>query len=165
MADNIVAHSMKGNKGGDLVVGHNFRVDFGTKEIERVFKIDGVGDKSEVVSYGEGVHHVGNTPVRPGLTTTDPVTIERLFAGDGVLAELWKDIQDATTEKDGERIPRQTLTITMLNDAVDPKALWEIELRDAWMSSYQGPTLDHRSSEPATESATFVYESMKIKKA
>jgi phage tail-like protein len=147
------------NVGQDPSLGSHFRVEYGASKIDYVFKIDGIGDETEMVPSTTGDFHAGLVGNRAGLTRMQNVTIERYHSGDGALAKIWKAVQDA---KDPQ-VTRSPLAVQILDDTASKVAM-EITFFEAWMKEYRSSAFDARSTELATESATFVCESFTVRK-
>lgn len=148
------------NAGHDPSLGSHFKIEYGSTKIDYVFKVEGIGDETEMIRSTTGDHEAGLVGNRPGLTRTQPITIERYHSGDGALAKIWKQVQDAQ----GKQVSRAPLALQILDDSTNKVAM-EITFYEAWMKEYRSSAFDARSTELATESATFVCEHFTVKKA
>ena len=147
------------NAGKDPSLGSHFKVEYGAAKIDYVFKIEGIGDETEMIKSTTGDHQAGLVGNRPGLTRMQPITIERYHSGDGALAKIWKQVQDAQ----GAQVSRAPLAVQILDDSASKVAM-EITFYEAWMKEYKSSSFDARSTKLATESATFVCESFTVQK-
>jgi len=130
---------------------YNWRLVIGEQTQAYFTACSGIGIAIEVTEYREATN-LPVTRMLPGHVKYSPIT---LYYGLTPSRDIFNWLM---TGVEG-RIDRRNVSIIMVNtdgnDAPDaPK--WNLE--QAWVSRWQGATLDSRSLEVALESITLVYE-------
>jgi phage tail-like protein len=104
-----------------------------------------------VIEYREGNDSVSTVRKLPGITKYSKITLKRGLTADH---SLW-DWARQTVQGNVQRVD---IAIIMLNDQRQPVLRWIV--RNAWVSKYQGPTLNAGGNEVAIESLEIAHEGL-----
>ena len=144
MADN----SNISDYGDDPYGAYNFWVEVdGMDGIKARFsEVSGLKGEVEEFEIKEGGLNY-RTHLIPGRTKWGPITLKKGLTDDEDLEKWWADI---VQNKSGKQ--RKTVKVTLLNRDMSAKQSWNI--RNAWIKSWEGSSLNANGSEMAIE--TFV---------
>jgi phage tail-like protein len=109
-----------GNAGGDDQISGGFS------------DVSGLGNEVKFSEYRNGNEMENHVRKIPNVNTTDDVTLKKGVMGYTTLYDLIKATREGTAT-------RQTVTITLLDEARSPVCSWV--LKGAWAKKYVGPTL------------------------
>jgi len=147
---------------------HNFKVEYGAKQITGVLEVGEIADETETVPWGDSNTVVGNPFQRAGLTKTNNIRIERyLDPKENTLREVWKKLRDGTNVDDLV----QPLVVQLISDhnVKSGQVALEVTLHNAWMCKYGVSNLEkhqggHPSDRLAREYAEFAGDHLEVKK-
>ncbi len=111
-------------------------------------EVSGLDSTQEAGDYREGTDPL-TTRKLPGLNTYSSISLKRGFTDD---QELWQWRKKAMDGK----VERRNLSIVLLDDAREEKLRWNI--REAWPSKWEGPSLNAQGSDLAIESLELAHE-------
>lgn len=133
--------------------GFNFKVEIDGIQEAGFRECTGLDSSTEVVEYREGdnPNYMRNLP---GLNKSSPITLKRGITDSDKLWQWRKKVIDGKAE-------RKNVSIILLNEANDEKVRWN--LREAWPTKWEGPSLNATSNEVAIETLEFVYDDMEKK--
>jgi phage tail-like protein len=94
--------------------------------------VSGLGNEVKFSEYRNGNEMENHVRKIPNVNTTDDVTLKKGVMGYTTLYDLIKATREGTAT-------RQTVTITLLDEARSPVCSWV--LKGAWAKKYVGPTL------------------------
>jgi len=133
----------------------NFLVELGDKTVAGFTEVSGLMTEQDVIEYREG-NEVPTTRKLPGLMKTGKITLKSGITTD---VDIWtwrKTTLDGKTE-------RRDGAIILLNEARKPVMRWEFI--NGWISKYDGPALNSKTSEAAIQTVEIVHERLDVKPA
>jgi phage tail-like protein len=145
--------------GKDPYAGFNFLVEIDGMDGVKARFSEVAGLKGEVEEYEikeGGLNY--RTHILPGRTKWGPVTLKKGLADDTDLVDWWKEtVQNSTTGYDASkrteaRGNRKNVMISLLDR--DMATIFSWNLRNAWIKSWEGASLNSNGSDMAIE--TFV---------
>ena len=111
-------------------------------------EVAGLDSTQEAGDYREGTDPLTARKL-PGLNTYSAISLKRGFTDDD---ELWLWRKRAMDGK----VERRNLSIVLLDDAREEKLRWNV--REAWPSKWEGPSLNAGGSDVAIESLELAHE-------
>lgn len=108
------------------------------------------GSRTRVLTYREGAD-AGGPRVLPGVTSYEPVTLERGVTDSTTLAEWRRLVEDGELAE-----ARRSVAVVLLDERGDPGPRWEFTA--AWPSRYDAPRLDALRGDVAVERLDLVHE-------
>lgn len=130
---------------------YRFRLEIDGIDQAGFSEVSGFDANVDVIEYREGDSPVTSPVKLPGLTKYGNVTMKWGVTDSLSLYDWIKGISEGTIE-------RKTVTITVLDDAGDSKASWQ--LLNAWPTKYTAPDFNASASEIALESLELAHEGM-----
>lgn len=132
----------------DPLQGFNFRVSFTGAEALCFQKVEGISEEYEVIESNEGCRDY--TMKFPGRKKTGELVLTRGVYGSGAttLEDVWQAFIDGQS--------RMTVEVSLINRNGDIARTWVLD--EAWVSKWEGPSLDASSSDIILESVTIQYE-------
>ncbi|HAP62324.1 MAG TPA: phage tail protein [Cytophagales bacterium] len=119
-----------------------FRVDWGGTRIG-FMEVSGFSFEHDVIEYVHGAMAESVPMKSPGKPKYGEITLKRgIFRNDAEAMDWFNDIK---IDEDA----RRDITITMLNEKLEPVMIWEV--RKAWVKKLDSVTLKADSSEAAIE--------------
>jgi phage tail-like protein len=133
----------------------HFRVSWGDSNNTVSFsEVSGLTLESEPIEYRSGDDITLTVRKIPGLKKYGNVTLKRgIMSAENGFFTWWNTIQSGKVE-------RRTVTISLLNEDHKPVMSWEI--REAWPTKCEGPSLNAKGNEVAIETLEFAHEGMKV---
>lgn len=136
--------------------GFRFTVSLEGAENMCFQKVDGLGEEIEVTEYNEGCRE--STIKVPGRRKTTEVTLTRgIYTGGSNLEDIWTDFMAG-----GLRVPVTIRLLSAYNsndgqeDGSNVARKWV--LLNAWVSKWEGPSLDAGNTDVVVETLTIQYE-------
>ncbi len=143
---------------GDPLVTNTFGVQLGGLTVESLHEVSNLVVEQDVIEYKQ-VTPEGQLLVRklPGARQPGEVTITRGLDKSGVFS-AWID---KTLNQGAIDAARENITI----EAKDTRrnTIRRINLINAWVSKWEGPSLTAGDSSPATETVTIVFEEIHVR--
>ncbi len=139
---------------GDPLIVHSFAVELGGMQVEYVQEISGLGyelDVIEVMSINTATNEVVIRKI-PGSRKSGEVTITRGLD----TSETFTKWINATFLKGAIDEARQNISI-IINDSQRQEGR-RFEMKNAWVSKWEGPNLKAGEAQHATEKVTVTYE-------
>ncbi len=130
---------------------YRFRLEIDGIDQAGFSEVSGFDANVDIIEYREGDSPVTSPVKLPGLTKYGNVTMKWGVTDSLSLYDWIKGISEGTIE-------RKTVTITVLDDAGDSKASWQ--LLNAWPTKYTAPDFNASASEIALESLELAHEGM-----
>ncbi|MDH6121436.1 phage tail protein [Kitasatospora sp. GAS204B] len=142
---------------GDPLVTHTFGVQLGGYNVEYLQEVSNLVVEQDVIEYRQ-VSQQGKLIVRkqPGARRPGEVTIKRGLDSSSAFTKWIKE----TLNKGAINSARQNLTIEVKN--TETRTARRIQLTNAWVSRWEGPTFSAGDSGPATETVTIVFEEITV---
>jgi phage tail-like protein len=139
----------------DPLEDFSFQVDWGGSRIG-MLRVSPVKLVTSVVVHRDGSNPEFSSQKMPGLTTYEPVTLEReIVPGD---ADFWLWTNQVLSEGGGGSGYKRDVIISLLDGQHNPVVV--ARLRNCWPSSYEAlPTLNAEGTGVAIERLTLEYES------
>jgi phage tail-like protein len=127
-----------------------FRLEIDGLEAGGFSEVSGFDASIDVIEYREG--DMVQTPMKlPGLKKYGNITLKQGLTDSMVLYEwIITGVE--------EEVDRKTITITVLDDAGEAAASWQVI--NAWPTKYTAPDFNATSSEVAIESLEIAHEGM-----
>jgi phage tail-like protein len=132
----------------------NFVVEISGLTVAGFTEVSGLMTEQDVVEYREG-NEAPTTRKLPGLNKPSKITGKR---GVDPNLDLW---EWRKTTLDGKTLRRDGAVI-LLDEARQPVLRWEFH--NAWVSKYDGPALNSKTSETAIYTVEIVHEGLDLKK-
>jgi phage tail-like protein len=138
----------------DPLLGFNFMLELEGAVAGYFTEVTGIGSEHEVIEQ-KVVDTQGHEIVRkiPGRLKFTDISLKRGITSDLKIWE-WRDF----AVKGDMKSARKNCTITMLDRAYSPVAVWHFH--NAWPSKVTGPSLKSDSNEIGVEELTIVHEGM-----
>ncbi|MDR0757630.1 MAG: phage tail protein [Tannerella sp.] len=132
-----------------------FKVAVDTDLAEATFQeVTGLEMEAQVIEYRHGSSPDFSTIKMPGIKKYGDVTLKKgVFVKDNKFFDWFNKIKMNT-------ITRQTVTISLLDEAGDPTMVWT--LANAWPSKITAPDLKSDSNEVAIETLVIAHEGLTI---
>lgn len=142
---------------GDSLIAHTFQVELGSYKVESLQEVSGLTLEVDAIEIKQ-VTAKGELLIRklPGARKGGEVTITR---GLDKSPEFTKWLNEAM-KKGAVQTARQNVSI-VVNDT-EGKMGRRYNLKNAWVSKWEGPGLKAGESAAATEKVTLVYEDAEI---
>ncbi|WP_371482299.1 phage tail protein [Kitasatospora sp. NBC_00315] len=143
---------------GNPIATHIFSIQLGAYEVETVQEISGLSFEMDSIDHYE-VTRTGQLLVRKlaGARKGGEVVISR---GLGQSPTLTNWLEESFI-RGNVATARQSLSI-VIRDAAN-QAVRTINLKNAWVKKWEGPTLKAGESQPALEKVTVVFEDVDLK--
>jgi phage tail-like protein len=139
----------------DPLVEFSFQVDWGGPRTG-MLRVSPVKLTTSVVIHRDGNNPEFSSQKMPGLTTYEPVTLEREIVPDD--ADFWMWTNQVLSEGGGGRGYKRDINIRLLDGQHNPVVV--VSLRNCWPSAYEAlPTLNAEGSGVAIERLTLEYDS------
>jgi phage tail-like protein len=133
----------------------SFQVDWGGSRIG-MLRVSPVKLTTSVAVHRDGSNPTFSNQKMPGLTTYEPVTLEREIVPHD--ADFWWWMNQVLTEGGGGSGYKRDVTIRMLDGQHSPIVV--VSLRNCWPSAYEAlPELNAEGTGVAIERLTLEYES------
>jgi len=117
-------------------------------------EVSGLDIEVQSIEYREGNNPEYEPLKMPGIPKYGNVTLKRgIIAGDN---ELYEWLSTTALNK----VERRAVTIHLLNESHEPVVTWQ--LRDAWVTKLEGPTLNATANEVAIETIELAHEGLTI---
>ena len=117
-------------------------------------EVSGLDTEAELIEYRAGSNKVRSQIKMPGMIKPGNVTMKKgVFVNDNKFWDWFKQIKLNVIE-------RQTLTISLLDEAGSPTRVWK--LANAWPTKITGTDLKAEGNEVAIETIEFAYERLTI---
>ena len=127
----------------------HFLVDWGGTKGEFT-EVSGLNFEANVIEYRHGLSPQYSTIKMPGMQSNGPITCRRgVFKGDNEFFQWWKSINL-------NKVERRNITISLLDETHEPVITWQV--RNAWPSKVEGPSLNAQGDEIAMESLELAHE-------
>ena len=134
-----------------------FEVKLGDGEVMSFQEVSGLDIEAEPIEYRHGDSKEFPTVKMPGRKKYSDVTLKKgVFRGDGRFWDWFNEIRMNT-------IKRQTVTISLLDEAGKPTMVWT--LANAWPSKISGTDLKAEGNEVAVETIVIAHEGLTIANA
>ena len=130
-----------------------FEVKF-ADEVMSFQEVSGLDMETQPIEYRHGDSNVFSTVKMPGIKKYSDVTMKKgVFRSDGKFWDWFKEIKMNT-------IKRQTVTISLLDEAGKPTMVWT--LANAWPTKISGTDLKASGNEVAVETIVIAHEGLTI---
>jgi phage tail-like protein len=138
---------------GDSFIVHTFQVELGKARVESVQEVSGLTVELDAIEVNQ-VTPTGQYIIRklPGARKGGEVTITRGLDKSGAFTDWIKD----TFEKGAVDTARQNISIVLTDSQSSQQR--RFDLKNAWVSKWEGPNLKAGEASVATEKITVVYE-------
>lgn len=114
-------------------------------------EVSGIDQKVKEIPYREGTFPANTVAKLPGLTEYGNITLKRGVTDNMDLYNWINDITNGTIE-------RKTVTLTVMNDANDPVAIWK--MIEAWPVKYNVNEFKGDGNEITIETLELAHEGM-----
>lgn len=132
----------------------NFVVELAGLTVAAFTEVSGLMTEQDVIEYRTG-NEAPTTRKLPGLNKPSKITLKR---GVDPSLDLW-DWRKTTIDGQTER---RDGAVILLDEARKPVMRWEF--RNGWVSKYDGPALNSKTSETAIQTVEIVHEGLDVKK-
>ncbi len=133
----------------------SFQVDWGGQRTG-MLRVSPVKLSTSVVVHRDGSNPEFSSQKVPGLTTYEPITLEREIVPHD--AEFWMWVNQVLSEGGGGGGYKRDVTIRLLDGQRNPVVV--VSLRNCWPNAYEAlPALNAEGSGVAIERLTLEYES------
>lgn len=138
---------------GDSFIVHKFQVELGKARVESVQEISGLTVELDAIEVNQ-VTPTGEYIIRklPGARKGGEVTITRGLDKSSAFTDWIKD----TFEKGAVDTARQHISIVLTDSKSSDQR--RFDLKNAWVSKWEGPSVKAGEASAATEKITIVYE-------
>jgi phage tail-like protein len=117
-------------------------------------EISGLNVEVQLMEYRGGAQPEFQTIKQPGLKKFSELTLKKgVFPGDNQFFEWWNTASLNIVE-------RRDLTISLLNEQHAPVMVWNV--KNAWPSKVEGPTLKGDGNEIAVETIVLQHEGIAV---
>jgi phage tail-like protein len=116
-------------------------------------EVSGLEAEAEVFEYRQGSDPLSSIRKLPGLLKYSNITLKRGYTTNRDLYDWWR------TGVEGN-VQRRNVAIVLLDD--DGQELQRWLVYDAWITKYEGPTLDAKAKEVAIESVELAHEGFEL---
>jgi phage tail-like protein len=138
---------------GDSFIVHTFQVELGKARVESVQEVSGLTVELDAIEVNQ-VTPTGQYIIRklPGARKGGEVTITRGLDKSSAFTDWIKD----TFEKGAVNTARQNISIVLTDSESSQQR--RFDLKNAWVSKWEGPSVKAGEAKAATEKITVVYE-------
>jgi phage tail-like protein len=113
----------------------------------------GLTTDTNIIEYREGNEQQGTTRKLPGLMKYNNIVLKRGWTNDRSRWESRKKVIEGKTE-------RTSGSIVLLDEARQEALRWNF--REAWISKWEGPTFNGKTSEVAVETIEIAHEGLEL---
>lgn len=131
----------------------NFLVEIDNIAHAAFSEVSGLESETAVIEYRSGSEHL--TRKLPGLTKFGNIVLRRGITQDHELWDWRQNIVDGNPD-------RRNGSIVLLDDQRNPVLRWHF--RNGWITKWEGPALNAKSSEVAIESIEIVHEGLELER-
>ena len=136
-------------KRDDPYGGYNFIIEIDGVQRAGFSELSGITAENDVIDYREGAAPSLNVSKLPGLVKYGPVTLKRGFTQNHELWAWRRSIIEGN-------IQRRNIDVSLRNESQQVVLVWRFV--EAWISKWNGPALNAKTSEAAIEQIEIVHE-------